>query len=537
MVSGVEEQFYIAWPVLIVLTFSRRISIVLLAVALLIISFAWNVTTAGTPASFYLPLTRAWELMIGGTIATVASPNNDLNVPRTLDRIRAFLITKVPGSFIPIWSYCNLRTLIGLVFIIAAVVLLDKDRHFPGWWALLPTLGTAFIISADGAWFNRRILSAPAVVLIGLISYPLYLWHWPLLSFARIIAPEPSKLTRIGVVFSAVLLALATYQWIERPIRSGPLRLIKTAGLCFVMTAIAGAGFAAFQWQGFPTRIPPVIRSIESVKLNADFEQSVWRLHTCLLERDDLKSQFTPDCIEPDHRPLLFLWGDSFAAALYPGLKQLQRTLKFGLAQYTTAGCPPVLSLAVPARPHCMENNDYVFAVVRDTRPDIVLLYSTWESGYGDFIPNLMDLIAKLRLLKIPRIIVMGPPPAWTGGLPQAVYAYYQLNPLDRMIPTRSSFRVTGYLYQQQFRNRVRSLGVEYISAWDALCIGEECLTRVGDSVADLMAFDEAHLTVPGAIYLAKAIAPCLFPAPAKSLVFETSDRADLSIICHRPGD
>ena len=425
-----------------------------------------------------------------------------------------------------------MRALIGLSLIAVAVVGLDKNSKFPGWWALLPTLGTAFIILADGAWFNRYILSNPVTVLIGLVSYPLYLWHWPLLSFANIISPEPSQRVRVAAIVAAMALAWITFRWIEQPIRTGKQRNVKIAGLCTAMTVVAGVGLATFHWQGFSIRIPQAIRDVDTVKLSPELEQAVWRLNTCLLETGDGRSQFTSDCIERGHRPLLFLWGDLLAASLYPGLKELQQHVDFGLAQYTTAGCPPVLSFAVQGRPHCMDNNDFIFSMLRDARPDIVLLYSAWAPAYGDFIPNLTDLIAKLRLMKIPRIIIMGPPPAWGGGLPEAVYAYFQLDPLHRLIPMRSSFRVSGYLYQQEFRNKVLRMDTEYISAWDALCDADKCLTRLGESAADLTSFDGAHLTVPGAIYLAQVIAPCLFPDRGSGQALLIPREINLSIVC-----
>jgi len=183
-----------------------------------------------------------------------------------------------------------------------------------------------------------------------------------------------------------------------------------------------------------------------------------------------------------------------------------------------------------------MENNDFVFSVVRAERPDIVLLYSTWRD-YGDFLPNLTDLIAKLRLLRIPRIIIMGPPPRWGGGLPETVYAYYELDPLHRLIPMRTNFRLVGYEEQKQFRDRVEPMGTEYISAWDALCKRNECLTRVGESASDLTAFDSAHLTVAGASYLAEAIAPCLFPGRDGGAAPLFPDDIDPSLVCHRPSD
>jgi hypothetical protein len=212
---------------------------------------------------------------------------------------------------------------------------------------------------------------------------------------------------------------------------------------------------------------------------------------------------------------LVFLWGDSLAGALYPGLRELQHSRDFNLAQYTNAGCPPLPAL----RPYrdCVEGNDFVMSVLAAARPDIVLLHSTWD--YQDALPALRSLVDQLRLLHIPRIVVLGPPAAWAGGLPGAVFRYYRLHsylhdPVRQLIPVRSSFAVSEawHANQQRLRNEVLSWGVEYISAWDAMCDGEQCLTRVGDKGEQLIVFDHAHLTHSGAIYLAEAIAPCLFP-------------------------
>lgn len=146
-----------------------------------------------------------------------------------------------------------------------------------------------------------------------------------------------------------------------------------------------------------------------------------------------------------------------------------------------------------------------------------------------------MELIAKLHEQKIPRIIIMGPLPYWDLGLPKAVLDYYRSN-LHQIIPKRSSFRVdlTEFQFQQRFRDKIRELGLEYISTWDALCKGRECLTRTGDTAADLMSFDTMHLTLSGSNYVAQAIAPCLFPgldikAPPQSVGVAEPSRFCLS--------
>src|SRR5213076_3541693 len=106
----------------------------------------------------------------------------------------------------------NWRGWIGAALIGVAVVILDSHRAFPGWWAVLPVAGSALLLSAPAAWVNRVVLASPSAVWIGLISYPLYLWHWPLLVFAGILCSEvPPVVVRIGLVLFSVVLAWATY--------------------------------------------------------------------------------------------------------------------------------------------------------------------------------------------------------------------------------------------------------------------------------------------------------------------------------------
>jgi peptidoglycan/LPS O-acetylase OafA/YrhL len=517
---GIEEQFYIVWPVLLLLAFSRQISIVVVAVALFIVSFAWNVHIAGSIADFFLPVTRAWELMIGGIIAAVAQQTGTPKFDRALDPIRnAF--DSVPAGAKDILSRHDARALLGIGLIFAAVVAgRSNTGAFPGWWALLPTLGTALIITSSGAWLNKCILSNVYVVLIGLISYPLYLWHWPLLSFAGLSVPVLSWQLRIGLVAAAAALAWLTYRWIEQPIRRGSQFPLKIAALCVAMALLGSAGLAVFYRQGVPQRVPAQIRDMVGIHLTPEFERAEWRRDKCFF--DVGPSRFAPDCVEGGSGPLLFLWGDSTATSLYPGLKRLQNSVGFRLAQFTRGGCPPLPAFHGKGLPDCTTSNQAVFSRLAEAHPDIVLLHSTWK--YYDVLPSLRDLIERLRELHIPRIIVMGTSPEWVGGLPGSAFRYYMLHsylrdPLLQMIPVHSNFGIdeTTYADEQRFREAVVPLGVEYISAWDALCNGDECLTRVGDQDKDLIAFDYVHLTVPGAVRLATAIAPCLFPGQSLS--------------------
>src|SRR5690606_36478938 len=118
----------------------------------------------------------------------------------------------------------------------------DKDKAFPGWWALGPVLGTLALLSAGPqAWVNRVVLSRQPLVLLGLISYPLYLWHWPILSFARILSTDelaPSWLS--ACVALSFVLAWLTYRFIETPIRHGRRLRRATPALSSAMVTLAG---------------------------------------------------------------------------------------------------------------------------------------------------------------------------------------------------------------------------------------------------------------------------------------------------------
>jgi len=219
---GIEEQFYLLWPLALGLVWRRRRGLLAITVLIAAVSFAINVATVRSDAvaAFYSPLSRFWELMAGGILAYVAGHR-----PELLAR----------GA--------NARSVAGLVLIAAALVLLTKESAFPGWWALLPVLGTFLMISGGpDAWLNRKVLAARPMVWVGLISYPLYLWHWPILVFTRIVkgAVLDDK-DGVMAVAAAVVLAALTYRFVEGPLRHGPgWRIPRRLGAAMAGVAVLG---------------------------------------------------------------------------------------------------------------------------------------------------------------------------------------------------------------------------------------------------------------------------------------------------------
>jgi len=227
---SIEEQFYIFWPLLLFLVRKWRLNFLALTLLIAIGSFAINVATrSNTTEVFYSPLSRFWELMTGGVLAYI-----ELHHP--------VLESKLP----------NVKSVFGFLCIIGTTFLVIKTFRYPGWWATLPTAGAFLMISAgQDAWLNRTVLANRAMVYIGLISYPLYLWHWPLLSFAHIVENQmPSPRIRIAAVLISFVLAWLTYMLVERPVRFGKHGQYKTIVLCVLMVAIGGSGYWTFESHG-----------------------------------------------------------------------------------------------------------------------------------------------------------------------------------------------------------------------------------------------------------------------------------------------
>ena len=471
---GIEEQFYIFWPLLLVLLLGskyRRIRIAAIAAASFGLSLL--IFLGLKEWSFYSPLPRAWELLAGGLLAS----SQVEGVARQSSPLRE-----------------NLLSAAGLAAIIGAAAALNKESLFPGAWALLPVLGAVLIIIAPNSTVNRVLLSSRAMVAIGLISYPLYLWHWPLLSYLGIIRNGvPNAIEIWAVVIVAFILAWLTYRFVEIPLRR---QLKAVAGLSFALLAVGLAGIATAANSGFPLRFPAEIRAIAMLapQSNDGFGDK------CFLEGPG--ARLDANCIEQGDKPLLFLWGDSTAAALYPGLKRAEETVPFRLARFAVPGCAPILAASVS----CDGNNDLVFGFVKSSRPDIVLLHAMWDRTHN--LDRLAATIEQLKALKIPRIVILGPVPLWKRTLPLALVNAYRLT---HVIEDRISAGVTGAGSDEQMRSFSQAHGVEYISAWRVLCDGNGCLTRVGPTAEEVVTTDIVHLSNAGSKYLVEKIEGDLF--------------------------
>ena len=257
---GVEEQFYIVWPLLIWFAWKHKFNLLTITMLIAALSFYLNVEgiKENAIATFYSPQTRFWELLCGSALAWVMvyKKNAYGDVTIKLDSwLASAMYRKKPKADGRTLS--DILSFMGLFLLAYGFCQINPECSFPVTWALIPILSSLLIISAgpDG-WVNRTILSNKIAVWFGLISFPLYLWHWPLLSFATIFEGDvPSIKTRIAMVVLSVILAWPTYRFIERPIRRGKYEKNTVSVLVGLMLFTGLLGFYTYCKDGLNFRL------------------------------------------------------------------------------------------------------------------------------------------------------------------------------------------------------------------------------------------------------------------------------------------
>jgi peptidoglycan/LPS O-acetylase OafA/YrhL len=299
---GIEEQFYIVWPLLLYFFAKSSWNVLSLILLVALLSFGLNIWQVGSnpSAAFYSPLSRSWELALGALLAY-----------QVLHPVRAF--TSI------IERYRDLLSGWGLVMVVVGFVVINESRAFPGWWALLPAMGSALLIaSGPNALVNRFVLSQRIFVWVGLISFPLYLWHWPLLSFARIIYSEtPPVDVRVVLVVLSIVLAALTYYLIEKPIRQSSSKRPLIIGLSILMLCICIGGAVVYKTKGVKARHAGLLNADPaSLDLGADRKRWANECGIPLEAKKILNSCYSPK----DQKAIYAVWGDSKGEAIFYGL-------------------------------------------------------------------------------------------------------------------------------------------------------------------------------------------------------------------------
>lgn len=400
---AVEEQFYLVFP--LVLAGMARFAPRLLKPLLWIgsvgsLALCILLTRSHQMAAFYLPMTRAWELLAGALIAAGAVP-----------AVRGQLAR-------------DGLSLIGLVLIGASLVLIDRSMRFPGVLALAPVLGTALVIHAGqgGATAGGRLLSLPPLVWLGALSYSLYLWHWPLMAYARyttIGEPEPVRLWLAAA--AAVPLALASLIWIERPAQKARLSgsaILSSGGLAMATAAVAC--FIIMLGKGIPDRFAPeVVALFEASKDSSPHRDRCHGNGWELIPYEE-NCQFGAE----GAAPRIVVWGDSFGTEFAVALGEREGAQGRAVMQITASACPPAQGFSLSFRPRCRVLTDATLkALMADTRVERVVLMA----HYDRYRPDIAGLMAGLHRTAVllgaagKQVTLVDPIPSMPSDAPRAL--------------------------------------------------------------------------------------------------------------------
>lgn len=583
---GVEEQFYILVPLLLWLGARTRQASIAWVARLAVLSLL--LTLLGATPSFYLLPTRFWELGAGVAlgsltlnarrlangsgmlrrsayrellvwafavalaVAVVLGSGQHQWAPETWLSTCGLLATlalaiaaaQVTGAFQRQPSWLDLRGLwqrhepilrlsLGAagVTLILASFFCARHTGWPGAQTIFPVLGTSLVILAGPHSRINAMIGSRPLVFVGGISYPLYLWHWPLIVYARMLDYSQEEASALPIaLLLALVLAWATKELVENPARFGKLfgTAVFRPGIAVVLGGLAVAGLLGLTTaaeRGFPARLSPSLSAIADWSLpNAD---AAWRVSTCYLnpERDET---FAPECT-PQKRtgvPRILLWGDSHAAQLYPGLIELRKRSDFDVVQWTSAGCPPTLVSLPIEFAGCKERRKWVLSGIRALAPDTVLMAARWESydaagtARGSITTAVADDIEWLHSLGIRHIVVFGPGPAWNVALPVDLFRYMSLRRAEH-VPERFGAPPTG---ERELDHALAATtvahGALYLSELDWFCNRAGCRT-VGHETEhhpDLLFRDADHLTPSGSRDLVIGAASDLLGAPDAAL-------------------
>lgn len=302
---AIEEQFYLVWPILLLMLTRLRAAGAAIGV-LILASLALSLHEVHTDRvlAFFSPASRSWELLLGALLAIAEGGRGAL-----LQRLRQ--------------RFAEALSAVGFLLLILGMVFIRRHSAFPGGWALLPTLGAACVIAAGpGARLNRHLLAARPAVWIGKISYPLYLWHWPLLAFGFVLAAgQPTLTMRWAAVGLAFVAAWITFQFVEKPVRHSR-RALLAVGLAGAMVVVGATGFALLITEGAPDRAVARTPALHPGDIgHAQFMKTMHALPNYCQQY----AQFPYQCFQTQPgmvKPKLAIFGDSHAEHLGLGLAE-----------------------------------------------------------------------------------------------------------------------------------------------------------------------------------------------------------------------
>jgi len=520
---GIEEQFYIVWPLLLWFAWKRKFNLLTITIVVAVATFILNLkgVKQDMVATFYSPQTRFWELLSGSLLAwfTLYKKDGFTGIKSKIDvwLSRIVYSEKQQGDG---KTLSNVLSFVGLLLLLYGFWRINKELSFPGKWALVPVLGAVLIITAGSkAWVNRTILSNKIAVWFGLISFPLYLWHWPILSFARIVESEvPSRNIRIAAVVLSIALAWLTYKLIEHPLRFGKHNKAKVSVLVVLMALVGALGYDTYIKDGYDTR--------SSIKGFVNNKNELLRTpasdEACLLYVD-LKSPLFPYCrftnVSSDETVAVI--GDSHAHVAYPGISEFLASRGKNTVLLANSGCPPFLGSPTgnnQAELDACTNRVAQLLKVVESKKDIKKIFVFTRGPI--YISNTEPLSGnkKLGVSSIPLSKFVSSAQSSFDRLKSKdkTVFYVSENPELNFHPdscltrpfkviTKSCaiLKESVYARQAEYRNSFSNLkNITYIDSIPVFCPSDKCL--IFDEKGSLLYADDDHLSVAGSRFQVK---------------------------------
>lgn len=379
---GVEEQFYLLWPLFLILIWklkSRQLALIAVVTA---ISFAVNVVEVSQSLDNYsLPEARLWQLSLGGALAYMQACR-----AADLERLRSIFSTR-PFSCLGFHND-HARGLIGAALLVASCVVLNTTA-FPGWKALAPTIGSLLVIAAGmKSWVNRYVLGTAPLVAVGLISYPVYLWHYVCLGIAPLISPQVTPMVTVAAVIATFILSFLTYKYVELPLRYSPKTTLVASALCVVMLACGILGYVMFLG-GIPARPAPL-----EVKNFIRPSMEDWLPGTHGTSWTRASGRFIT--VGAGSRSVLYI-GDSNMQQFYPRIEKVladHPLNSHGAVFAARDWCAPV-EADIPnsygaTSPACRAFAHSAFGYAKDPRVDTVVISACWRCYFLSFEDSLL---------------------------------------------------------------------------------------------------------------------------------------------------
>ena len=476
---AVEEQFYILFPLLLwAMRAWRKTAIRATVIGLGAVSLGAAellVRTGQENTAFYWAPLRAWELLLGSFIALEALPLPDRR-----------------------WA-AELAAAAGVLLILASCRFFHAHMHFPGAVALAPCLGAGLVIAAGrrhSTWTGRALSCRPAVF-VGLVSYSLYLWHWPIIVYAHLYLIRPFSPAQMAALFAAALvMAALSWRFVEQPIRRR--QVLATAPGLWRAAGLGMAGFAglALALGGTARLLPWADPRTTALSDHLRYQdRQAYRRGQCFVDSHALADQRFDDaaCLstEPGKRSLL-LMGDSHAAHLWSGLARTRPDLH--VLQATATGCKPVLGTI--GEGSCKALMARIFTTEIPARhPDAVMLSARWIPAD---IPNLLATVDRLSET-VGTVYVVGPMPEYEAALPRLLALAEARH--DPGLPAEALAPDAAEL-DARLQAALAGHPAVYISPVAILCGGGPGC-RTADETGTPLQWDYGHLTEAGSAYLA----------------------------------